>query len=115
VLTFNPDGTDRATRAPSPGAVRGTAGRGPAVTPGRLLHIGDSGVTSAARPPSSPSPGEEDPEGALVLAWLATKRSPHTRATYLRDLAQQAGCLAGHGWIRRQGGAARDGQGQVTR
>jgi hypothetical protein len=34
----------------------------------------------------------------LVLAWLVTKRSPHTRAAYLRDLrdlAQQAGCLAG--------------------
>lgn len=26
----------------------------------------------------------------LVLAWLVTKRSPHTRAAYLRDLAQQA-------------------------
>jgi site-specific recombinase XerD len=40
---------------------------------------------------------EEDPEGALVVAWLATKRSPHTRAAYLRDLAQWAGWLAGHG------------------
>ena len=40
---------------------------------------------------------EEDPEGALVAAWLATKRSPHTRAAYLRDLAQWAGWLAGHG------------------
>jgi hypothetical protein len=28
--------------------------------------------------------------GALVAAWLATKRSPHTRAVYLRDLAQWA-------------------------
>ena len=26
--------------------------------------------------------------GALVAAWLAAKRSPHTRAAYLRDLAQ---------------------------
>ena len=42
-------------------------------------------------------PDEEDPEGALVVAWLATKRSPHTRAAYLRDLAQWAGWLAGHG------------------
>jgi len=33
----------------------------------------------------------------LVAAWLATKRSPHTRAAYLRDLAQWAGWLAGHG------------------
>ena len=40
---------------------------------------------------------EEDPEGALVVAWLATKRSPHTRAAYLRDLAQWADWLAGHG------------------
>jgi integrase/recombinase XerD len=40
---------------------------------------------------------EEDPEGALVVAWLATKRSPHTRAAYLRDLAQWASWLAGHG------------------
>jgi len=40
---------------------------------------------------------EEDPEGALVAAWLAAKRSPHTRAAYLRDLAQWAGWLAGHG------------------
>jgi integrase/recombinase XerD len=40
---------------------------------------------------------EEDPEGALVVAWLATKRSPHTRAAYLRDLAQWAGWLARHG------------------
>ena len=40
---------------------------------------------------------EEDPEGALVVAWLAAKRSPHTRAAYLRDLALWAGWLAGHG------------------
>ena len=40
---------------------------------------------------------EEDPEGALVAGWLAAKRSPHTRAAYLRDLAQWAGWLAGHG------------------
>ena len=40
---------------------------------------------------------EEAREGALVIAWLATKRSPHTRAAYLRDLAQWAGWLAGHG------------------
>jgi integrase/recombinase XerD len=40
---------------------------------------------------------EEDPAGALVIAWLATKRSPHTRAAYLRDLAQWTGWLAGHG------------------
>jgi site-specific recombinase XerD len=38
---------------------------------------------------------EEGPEGALVVAWLATKRSPHTRAAYLRDLAQWASWLAG--------------------
>ena len=42
-------------------------------------------------------PDGEDPEGALVAAWLATKQSPHTRAAYLRDLAQWAGWLAGHG------------------
>ena len=36
-------------------------------------------------------------DGALVAGWLATKRSPHTRAAYLRDLAQWAGWLAGHG------------------
>jgi integrase/recombinase XerD len=35
--------------------------------------------------------------GELVAAWLATKRSPNTRAAYLRDLAQWAGWLAGHG------------------
>ncbi len=35
--------------------------------------------------------------GELVAAWLATKRSPHTRAAYIRDLAQWAGWLAGHG------------------
>ena len=35
--------------------------------------------------------------GALAAAWLATKRSPHTRAAYLRDLAQWVGWLAGHG------------------
>jgi site-specific recombinase XerD len=34
---------------------------------------------------------------ALVAAWLATKRSPHTRAAYLKDLAQWAGWLDGHG------------------
>jgi hypothetical protein len=33
------------------------------------------------------------PAGALVAAWLATKRSPHTRAAYLRDLAQWVGWL----------------------
>ena len=33
----------------------------------------------------------------LVAAWLATKRSPHTRAAYIRDLAQWADWLAGHG------------------
>ena len=31
------------------------------------------------------------------MAWLATKRSPHTRAAYLRDMAQWASWLAGHG------------------
>jgi integrase len=35
--------------------------------------------------------------GELVAAWLAAKRSPHTRAAYIRDLAQWAGWLAGHG------------------
>jgi integrase/recombinase XerD len=39
----------------------------------------------------------EDGAGALVASWLATKRSPNTRAAYLRDLAQWAGWLAGHG------------------
>jgi hypothetical protein len=34
---------------------------------------------------------------ALVVACLATKRSPHTRDAYLRDLAQWADWLAGHG------------------
>ncbi len=41
--------------------------------------------------------GDGGRDGALVAAWLATKRSPHTRAAYLRDLAQWAGWLAGHG------------------
>jgi integrase/recombinase XerD len=36
-------------------------------------------------------------DGQLVAAWLATKRSPHTRAAYLRDLAQWADWLDGHG------------------
>ena len=36
-------------------------------------------------------------DGELAAAWLATKRSPHTRAAYLRDLAQWAGWLDGHG------------------
>lgn len=35
--------------------------------------------------------------GALVAGWLATRRSPHTRAAYMRDLAQWAAWLAGHG------------------
>jgi hypothetical protein len=39
-------------------------------------------------------PARDDGDGAradaLVAAWLATKRSPHTRAAYLRDLAQWA-------------------------
>ena len=39
---------------------------------------------------------QDDDAGSLVAAWLATKRSPHTRAAYLRDLAQWAGWLAGH-------------------
>jgi integrase/recombinase XerD len=43
-----------------------------------------------------PDDGDERP-GELVAAWLATKRSPHTRAAYLRDLAQWAGWLAGYG------------------
>jgi integrase/recombinase XerD len=42
-------------------------------------------------------PDPDDDAGALVAAWLATKRSPHTRAAYLRDLAQWADWLAGHG------------------
>jgi integrase/recombinase XerD len=41
--------------------------------------------------------GDGGQAGALVTGWLATKRSPHTRAAYLRDLAQWAGWLAGHG------------------
>jgi len=41
--------------------------------------------------------GGDDRDGSLVAGWLATKRSPHTRAAYLRDLAQWAGWLAGHG------------------
>jgi hypothetical protein len=35
--------------------------------------------------------------GPLAAGWLATKRSPHTRAAYLRDLAQWADRLAVHG------------------
>ena len=35
-------------------------------------------------------------DAALVAAWLATKRSPHTRAAYLRDLAQGPGLVPGH-------------------
>jgi integrase/recombinase XerD len=45
-------------------------------------------------------PDQDDGGGrasALVAAWLATKRSTHTRAAYLRDLAQWADWLAGHG------------------
>jgi integrase/recombinase XerD len=41
--------------------------------------------------------GDGGRDGALIAAWLATKRSPHTRAAYLRDLAQWAGWLAGNG------------------
>jgi site-specific recombinase XerD len=41
--------------------------------------------------------GDGGQTGALVTGWLATKRSPHTRAAYLRDLAQWAGWLDGHG------------------
>src|SRR5436190_6758775 len=41
--------------------------------------------------------GDGGRAGALAAAWLATKRSPHTRAAYIRDLAQWAGWLAGHG------------------
>jgi site-specific recombinase XerD len=40
--------------------------------------------------------GDGGRAGELVAAWLAAKRSPHTRAAYLRDLAQWAGWLAGH-------------------
>src|SRR5690348_7266144 len=40
--------------------------------------------------------GDGGRASALVAAWLATKRSPHTRAAYLRDLAQWAGWLDGH-------------------
>lgn len=38
-----------------------------------------------------------DQAGEFVAAWLATKRSPHTREAYLRDLAQWASWLTGHG------------------
>jgi integrase/recombinase XerD len=38
-----------------------------------------------------------DRDGELVAAWLATKRSPHTRAAYIRDLAQWADWFARHG------------------
>jgi integrase/recombinase XerD len=38
-----------------------------------------------------------DRVGELVAAWLATKRSLHTRAAYLRDIAQWADWLARHG------------------
>jgi integrase/recombinase XerD len=41
--------------------------------------------------------GDGGRAGALVAGWLAAKRSPHTRAAYLRDLAQWADWLAGHG------------------
>jgi len=46
-----------------------------------------------------PSPGDDagHSAGGMVAAWLATKRSRHTRAAYLRDLAQWTGWLAGHG------------------
>ncbi len=33
-----------------------------------------------------PDPGDGGSADALVAAWLAAKRSPHTRAAYLRDL-----------------------------
>lgn len=51
----------------------------------------------AADPAIRDQDGGDDRVGALVVAWLATKRSPHTRAAYLRDLAQWAGWLEGHG------------------
>jgi integrase/recombinase XerD len=35
--------------------------------------------------------------GELIAAWLATKRSPNTRAAYLRDMAQWAGWCGEHG------------------
>jgi hypothetical protein len=35
-----------------------------------------------------PDDGDGGRDGQLAAAWLATKRSPHTRAAYLRDLAQ---------------------------
>jgi len=45
-----------------------------------------------------PAPdADTDQTGQLVAAWLATKRSPHTREAYLRDLARWARWLAGHG------------------
>jgi len=53
-------------------------------------------VTAALAIPARDD-GDGGRAGALVAAWLATKRSPHTRAAYLRDLAQWASWLAGHG------------------
>jgi len=53
-------------------------------------------VTAALAIPARDN-GDGGGSGALVAAWLATKRSPHTRAAYLRDLAQWASWLAGHG------------------
>jgi site-specific recombinase XerD len=38
-----------------------------------------------------------DPLGALVLGWLATKRSVHTRRAYARDIAEWLGWLADAG------------------
>jgi hypothetical protein len=34
-----------------------------------------------------PDPDDGDRVGELVAGWLATKRSPHTRAAYVLDLA----------------------------
>jgi integrase/recombinase XerD len=42
-------------------------------------------------------PDDADPLGPLVLGWLATKRSVHTRRAYARDIAEWLGWLAGVG------------------
>jgi integrase/recombinase XerD len=49
--------------------------------------------------PALPGDGEPEPDRlqALVLGWLATKRSVHTRLAYGRDLAGWIGWCAGRG------------------
>jgi hypothetical protein len=62
-------------------------------------------VAPTSRPPRRPQRGSarRGPAGALVAARLAAKRSPHTPAARLGDLAQWAGWLDGHGMALLEG------------